>query len=320
MGADTAPLSDQGIISAAIASAAALPATPSKGQENVSLLEQQSARKTSSAKTQFTFTCESEAAKGMIWSSQNSPLPSTPYQTVAPTTATPVQPIQNHRGFATQGTQTSPNMAGKPNPSASQQPGANPQVPRQGRKPRRAPAKQYAMAARQRRIRQDYNNYHHPPSNEDVWICEFCEYESIFGSPPEALIRQYEIKDRRERRRLAKTRRLLEKAKMKGRKSKKGTKNTARSANSGTQTQHQTPKPRYDPKPMDHGAMHHQATQSEEYIPDIYDDDPLPMPVPLPQNPSKIPQPIAQIHGQSLRSANGSGALNTGCTNVGTVA
>jgi hypothetical protein len=55
-----------------------------------------------------------------------------------------------------------------------------------------------------------------------MWICEFCEYEDIFGVPPVAMIRRYEIKDRQERKKAAERRRLLEKAKMKGRKGKKG--------------------------------------------------------------------------------------------------
>jgi hypothetical protein len=100
---------------------------------------------------------------------------------------------------------------------------------RAGKKTRpRRPGKEYALAARQRRLQQEYNNYHHPPSGDEIWICEFCEYESIFGSPPEALMRQYEIKDRRERRRLAEKRRLLEKAKMKGRKGKRATRTLLR--------------------------------------------------------------------------------------------
>jgi hypothetical protein len=80
------------------------------------------------------------------------------------------------------------------------------------------------QAAKQRRQQTEYQNYHHPPTPEDVWICEFCEYETIFGRPPEALIRQYEIKDRRRRRKEAERRRLLAKAKMKSRKGKKASK------------------------------------------------------------------------------------------------
>jgi hypothetical protein len=52
-------------------------------------------------------------------------------------------------------------------------------------------------------LQQEYNNLEHPPAPVDVWICESCEYESIFGEPPHALIRQYEIKDRKERRSLS---------------------------------------------------------------------------------------------------------------------
>lgn len=316
-GVDTGPVPDQGIISAAIANAAALPATLPKGQQNISLLEQQSSKKSGTTKTQFTFTCESDTAKGMAWPAQNSSLPAIPYQTASPTTATAVQATQNHRGFSTQGTQTSPSMAGQPTHTGAQPPGANQQ---QARKPRRPPGKQYTVAARQRRIRQDYNNYHHPPSSEDVWICEFCEYESIFGSPPEALMRQYEIKDRRERRRLAEKRRLLEKAKMKGRKGKKGNKNASKNVNAATQSQQPTQKSRYEQKQADHGATQHQGTQSEEYLAEDYDDDPTSIPTPLPRTPSRIPQPVAQNHGQSPRSAIGTGTSSLGSTSAGLVA
>jgi hypothetical protein len=75
-------------------------------------------------------------------------------------------------------------------------------------------------------MQQEYANYHHPPRREDIWICEFCEYEAIFGTPPLALIRQYEKKDLKEQKKQEEKRRLLEKAKMKGRKGKKGTKAT----------------------------------------------------------------------------------------------
>jgi hypothetical protein len=82
----------------------------------------------------------------------------------------------------------------------------------------------YEIAARQRRINQNYTNQQHPLRNEDVWICQFCEYESIFGKPPMALIRQYEIKDRKAQKALADRRRMLEKVKQKGRKNKKNSK------------------------------------------------------------------------------------------------
>lgn len=91
-------------------------------------------------------------------------------------------------------------------------------------KKRRPTGREYLIAARERKERQQLQNYHHPPSPEDRWICEFCEYERIFGEPPKALIRQYEIKDRALRKQEAERRRLLEKAKMKGRKSKRNVK------------------------------------------------------------------------------------------------
>lgn len=49
-----------------------------------------------------------------------------------------------------------------------------------------------------------------------MYICMFCEYEDIFGVPPLALIRSYEIRDRKERKKKEEQRRLLEKARAKG--------------------------------------------------------------------------------------------------------
>jgi hypothetical protein len=69
---------------------------------------------------------------------------------------------------------------------------------------RKNTAKKYAIATRKRRIQQEYENFHNPPSQP--WICGFHEYEDIFGEPPRAMIRQYEIKDRKERKRLAEKR------------------------------------------------------------------------------------------------------------------
>lgn len=127
----------------------------------------------------------------------------------------------------------------------------------------------YALAARQRKLQQEYNNLQHPPAPEDVWICEFCEYESIFGQPPYALIRQYEIKDRKERRRLAEKRRLLEKAKLKGRKGKKQTKNAAKAANHSAGNVNQQ---NYDNQPLDQ--------LGDDDLDYGYDDDPIPMQAP----------------------------------------
>jgi hypothetical protein len=189
--------------------------------------------------------------------------------------------------MSTQGTQTSPKVPATPGqarqgippsqfaPNASKENGKQP-VP--AKKPRRRAGKEYLIAARHRREQQEYQNYHHPPAPEDEWICEFCEYERIFGTPPEALIRQYEIKDRRVQKQEAERRRLLEKAKMKGRKGKKGSKLAAKNvaAAHDRQAHHQQAQ-------QQASASQSQGTQSEEYYEDEDDeyyarDEPPPSP------------------------------------------
>ena len=192
--------------------------------------------------------------------------------------------------MATQATQTSPNMTESLDPS--QEPLNDHAANQPPRKPRRSLAKQLAMAARERRLQQDYENYSNPPKEDRLWLCEFCEYESIFGHPPEALIRQYELKDRREQRRLAEKRRLLEKAKMKGKKGKKSGKNNKNS--NAAQTQHQNAKQRSDSHGVDQSALQSPDNQSDEYLLDEYDDDPLPPQQTASQTPSRIPQPVSQ--------------------------
>lgn len=92
------------------------------------------------------------------------------------------------------------------------------------KKTRRQLNKELRQAARDRRQITEYANRRNPPSDNDIWICEFCEYEAIFKEPPRALIRKYELKDRRLRKEAAERQRLLEKAKMKSRKGKKNSK------------------------------------------------------------------------------------------------
>ena len=94
-------------------------------------------------------------------------------------------------------------------------------------------------------------------------------------------MKQYEIKDRRERRRLEEKRRLLEKAKLKGRKGKKGKggKNAAAAANANTaapQPQQTQPHPAGQPQlPMDpHQPLPHDVP-SDDYLDDEFDEGPL---------------------------------------------
>lgn len=252
-----------GIISTAIANAEKSPATPSRGQENISLLQQQASKKSSPATAQFTFTCDSQVP-GTTWPAHGATNANL-HQNSAP------------RGMSTQGTQTSPKVPTTPGQArqgmASSQfaPNASKENGKQSipvKKPRRRAGKEYLIAARRRREQQEDQNYHHPPAPEDEWICEFCEYERIFGTPPEALIRQYEIKDSRVRKQEAERRRLLEKAKMKGRKGKKGNKLAAKNvaAAHDRQAHHQQAQ-------QQASASQSQGTQSEEYYEDEYDED-----------------------------------------------
>jgi hypothetical protein len=255
-----------GIISRSIANANAekSPITPARGQENISLLQQQASKKSSPASTQFTFTCDSQVPGTVAW----------------PGPSTTMHQSPAARGLSTQATQTSPNMPVAPHSAekvkqglAASQQAPNAQKQSQApaepsKKPRRQAGKEYLIAARQRRHAQQFKNYHNPPAPEDIWICEFCEYERIFGSPPRALIRQYEIKDKHAKRQEAEKRRLLEKAKMKGRK-KKGNKAAPKSSQAVHNPQ---PQPQ-QPQPSSMNQSQSQGTQSEEYYEDEYDDE-----------------------------------------------
>jgi len=313
-----------------------------QGQENMSLLDQRSARKSTPA-AQFTFNLDSEA--GARWPGDHYSQQAPQYHPAPPPPMPHSQLPPHQRGVNTQGTQTSPNMAGHQQqngalPAQGQQPVPPPQ------KPRRPPAARYARAARQRRLDQEYQNYHHPPKDEDFWICEFCEYEAIFGHPPEALVRQYEIKDRRERKRLAEKRRLLEKAKSKGRKSRKGTKNANKnnSNNNNNNAANANANNANPAAPQNNGGQQNCAAQApgaasyandpnlppgaagDEYYsgdndggyeddPDLDHDHDPPlhhMPAPPPQTPSKIPAPVAQQYGATARPPHGTGTFAGG--------
>ena len=142
------------------------------------------------------------------------------------------------KGNNSHGTQTAVPLRGNPNANnAGRQPAAPTKVsPGQQLpaappppKPRRNLTREYAFQELNRRKQQQYQNYLHrskvnDKKDDDFWICELCEYEAIYGVPPYAMIRRYEIKDRQERKKAAEKQRLLEKAKMKGRKNKKGNK------------------------------------------------------------------------------------------------
>lgn len=207
-----------------------------------------------------------------------------------------------HERMRTHGTQTNPHIPphlstpaavaqAKQNLAASQQAQtpqkqAPPQVA-PPKKTRRRTGKELLIAARQRREQQRWRNEHHPIPREDQWTCEFCEYEQIFGTPPVALIKQYEIKDRHARKQEAERRRLLEKAKMKGRKGKKGSKAAPKAAPAAHDRQAQT----QQSASLNQSQSHSQGTQSEEYYEDEYDDD---YPQDEPPPPSPVGPPVTQ--------------------------
>lgn len=215
---------NNGIISQAIKSAHqdSQPCTPTKGANKESLLARSPTR-TPTPQTQFTFTCESDSSNKVLWPAQGTPTP----QHSLPRSPLHHQSTNNRQTH--QPPPSSHQQSAPPPPSTAQQPASAPKP----RRPRRRPSKEFALAERQRRLQQEYTNYHSRPTKDSMWICEFCEYEDIWGERPEALIRQYEIKDRKERQKAEERRRLLEKAKMKGRKGKKGSGNGNAKNNKG---------------------------------------------------------------------------------------
>lgn len=184
-----------------------------------------------------------------------------------------------------------------PNPQKQTAPPAAP-----AKKTRRRTGKEYLIAARQRREQQKWRNDHHPIPKEDQWTCEFCEYEQIFGTPPNALIKQYEIKDRHARKQEAERRRLLEKAKMKGRKGKKGSKATSKANPTAQDRQAQRTQ---QPVSMNPSHSQSQDTQSEDYYEDEYDDEyaqdeppPSPTGTRMALNPDSVPSGPGRLASQ----------------------
>ncbi|KAL4904516.1 hypothetical protein BDW74DRAFT_25780 [Aspergillus multicolor] len=297
---------NHGIISAAIASAAASAFSPSSERVSSqgSMLEQQS----TPTRTQFTFTCESDSSKEMAFHAQN------PYSPQHRSPVAQPQAGNNSRGVSTQGTQTSPTVPAQTSQQQNLQTQQQPQQapastePPSERKKKRSPASIYVLAARQRKIQQQYTNLHHPPSLQDIWICEFCEYESIFGRPPEALIRQYEIKDRKERKRLAEKKRLLEKAKMKGRKHKKATKNATKHA-----AQHGAYGHGYDRASVDHSSIGGEAPHHDDFGPEYNDEAATAAPPGTPSATFKPPlAPGSAAKKTTAASSGGKGAIEGG--------
>lgn len=125
------------------------------------------------------------------------------------------------------------------------------------------------MAAQHRRQVAAQSYYNSTPKPQDIWICEFCEYERIFGKPPRALIRNYEIKDRQHRQEEADRKRLLEKAKSKSRKAKKNGKSMKLPVGTSAATEQPAAEPPTGESPE---TEQYQSTQSEYEYEDEFED------------------------------------------------
>ncbi|KAK4211382.1 hypothetical protein QBC37DRAFT_13487 [Rhypophila decipiens] len=252
------PSENTGIISDAIAKAEKLPLP--RGQENMSLLQQQLSKKRGPTSAKFTFTCSSQVPGSLAWPDADATMPLPPHQTSSPRQAqqtgqAPLLP---------------PDAESMPKEAASQARAPSPASAE--RAARRTLARECDAAARARRRQTLLNNRRHPPKPEEVWICHFCEYESIFGQPPYALIRQYEIKDRKQRQ-LEQQRKAqwerLKKGKHKGKKNSKLPAKNNDAVHESAESHGSVDAPS--------GGMnsnYSQGTQSEEYYDDEeYQDD-----------------------------------------------
>ncbi|KAM7186488.1 hypothetical protein V8F20_011364 [Naviculisporaceae sp. PSN 640] len=210
-----------GIISDAIALAEKL--REPQGQENISFFQQHLSNKRGPTSAQFTFECTSKVPGSFAWPGADRrmlPPPGHKFGSdrhsgdnwghgpqAQPTGQAPAMPTHAEsasKEASSQGRVPSPASASKPT--------------------RRSLSRELDAQAKARRRETEAKNRRNPPKSEDFWECEFCEYERIFGEPPALLIRQYELKERKQRqleqRRKAQLERL-KKGKHKGKKSSK---------------------------------------------------------------------------------------------------
>ena len=218
------------------------------------------------ASSQFTFTCDSQVP-GMQW-----PGKLRISEEKRHSCANPLEGQSSRTGAANDGAPSAQGEAGELGLSPKPTNGNNggPVTPR--KQSRRELERELKLAARHRRRLTAQTNFHNPPKPDDVWICEFCEYERIFGVPPRVLTRDYEIKARRLRQEEADRKRLLEKAKAKSRKSKKAGKAPAKG---GQVTNNPSGQPTAEPE-EDQGALpmhagHSHSTQCADYGHDFED-------------------------------------------------
>ncbi|KAL2180913.1 uncharacterized protein P884DRAFT_51138 [Thermothelomyces heterothallicus CBS 202.75] len=257
-----------GIISNAIANAEKLP--PHHGQENISLLHQPLPNKRSPASTQFTFTCDSQVPGSLAWPGSDRKMAMPQHQG-----ATVSQGKENWSRTS----QSAQN--GHPAPAMPQAADAAKEAPSRGgaggqsqhtappqKASRRSATKEYLAAARARRRETQLYNKRHPPKPEDMWICHFCEYEWIFGHPPEALVRAYEIKERKQRQLEEQRRAQWERMKKGKHKGRKNSKLPAKNSHAAHDSHHHA-----DGGGGAHGGHYDHGDQGDEYYDDEYYED-----------------------------------------------
>ncbi|KAL7931109.1 hypothetical protein V8C35DRAFT_127048 [Trichoderma chlorosporum] len=244
------------IISNAIATAEK---APLQGKENGSLLQPRlTTHKEMPASTQFTFTCESHTPGAIQWPGRSAGHGSSAQSLQHLPTVTPTSPDLRQDESSKQASRLRTGSA---------------------RKTRSRLERELVIAARTRRQLATENYYHSLLDTTEIWICEFCEYERIFGEPPRTLIRDYEIKDRRHRQEEADRKRLLEKAKAKSRKGKKNSKGATKG---GHTTEHVSDQPHGAARPADispaltneRGRSNHSDDGYEDDYEDDYEDAP----------------------------------------------
>jgi hypothetical protein len=133
---------------------------------------------------------------------------------------------------------------------------------------RRSATKEYLAAAKARRRETQLYNKRHPPKPEDIWICHFCEYEWIFGHPPEALVRAYEIKERKQRQLEEQRRAQWERMKKGKHKGRKNSKLPAKNSNAAHDGHHHTDGRGGAGDRYDHGAQGEEEYYDDEYYED----------------------------------------------------
>lgn len=256
-----------GIISTAIANAEKLP--PHQGQENISLLHQQPPAKRSPATTQFTFTCDSQVPGSLAWPGSDRRAAVQSHHSTAVGQGKenwPRAPQAIHTGQHSPAAPQAAETSTKETPAKGAASAQHQQAPAQ-KSSRRSATKEYIAAAKARRRETQLYNKRHPPKPEEIWICHFCEYEAIFGHPPEALVRQYEVKDRKQRQLEEQRRAQWERMKKGKHKGKKSSKLPGKSSSAAQDAHHGVDSRGAPVNHYGHGA------QGDEYYDDEYYED-----------------------------------------------